>query len=160
MDVPQLISLSISILSLILAAIALHRSVRVKALDLRLELRKADNALRATVESLPSLLLYAKGSRSAVAAAMGAFKSGAMQIWMNEFESNLAAVKKLEQQLSAVGTDYSDLSDTKLEAKLVEVDALTIKANAIKQTYSASIAQDDRDRERLKDSVLARTRPT
>jgi hypothetical protein len=60
----------------VLGWISYRRSQRVKALDLRLELRKQVSDLRAVVEALPDLLNQSRASRTAVNAAMGVLKSG------------------------------------------------------------------------------------
>ena len=62
----------------------------MKALDLRLELRRADSDLRDLISSLPDKLTYAKRSREALAAATGGVRSGGMQKWIGEFESDLS----------------------------------------------------------------------
>jgi hypothetical protein len=57
--------------ALVLAWISYRRSQQVKALDLRLELRKQASDVRAAVSELPDLLEKSRASRIAVLGAMG-----------------------------------------------------------------------------------------
>src|SRR5690606_29924596 len=65
----------------IMGFISYRRSNKLKALDLRLELRKSLNDLYLDHENAESLIALANKSRRAVASAAGSFGSGRMQIW-------------------------------------------------------------------------------
>jgi hypothetical protein len=133
--------------------------VRVKALDLRLELRKAENELRACANALRELLDYAKRSHNAVSAAIGLGRSGGMQIWYGEWDSDSALVTSLLAKLPDADADYSRLSDTELEAKVIEVHALYLEATRLQDKYQAGIGADDKQREQIRADVRARTGP-
>jgi hypothetical protein len=122
------IALAISVASLFVTIVVYRRSVHVKVLDLRIELRKAHNALRALLESLPGLLSLAKGSRQRVMAATDGVQSGNMKAWANEWDVDSAELKKLQAEIPE-SADYAGLWDTELEEKLVAVDAWSIRAN-------------------------------
>src|SRR5450631_1535666 len=100
----------------VMGYVGYRRSVKVKALDLRLELKKAENELRYTASALPKLLEYAKQSHERVSAAIGLYKSGAMQAWHSEWDNDLALVASLLPRVPAADADYSKLSDPELEA--------------------------------------------
>jgi hypothetical protein len=155
----SIIALLISGVSLLVAGAAYRRSIHVKALDLRIELRKADNALRASVESLGGLLRLAKQSHERVMAATDGVHSGNMQIWFNEWQTDWTAFETLRAALPE-SADYSGFWDTELETKLIAVDALSIRANALRKKYDTSNAKDDVERGRIKDQIAARVLAT
>ena len=112
----------------IMGYVAYRRSEALKALDLRLELRKAENDLRSTVEEIIPLLEHAKQSRTAVASATGQLGSGALKKWFNEWEADLVTVRSLEAELPHANPDYASLNHSVLEEKLVVVHAIRTKA--------------------------------
>ena len=59
-----------------------------------------------------------RGSHERASAAIGLYKSGAMQIWHDEWDIDSAPVSAMLQKLPASGADYSSLSDSVLEAKV------------------------------------------
>ena len=61
----------------ILAALALHRTSQLKALDLRLELRRTESTLQSDIHDLIPLMESAKTSRTRLAAAQLCYHSGA-----------------------------------------------------------------------------------
>jgi hypothetical protein len=95
-----------------------RRVSQLKALDLRLELRKqevdADEALRA----LPALIKKSRESRFAVAAATGRLGSGAMDSFKNRIETDQAAVQALLGQLRPSADGYATLTHSELEDRL------------------------------------------
>jgi hypothetical protein len=60
-----------------------RRLQQIKALDLRLELRKQVSDVRAVVEALPDRLERSRASGSAVLAAMGALRSSTASRWIS-----------------------------------------------------------------------------
>src|SRR5216110_3048521 len=74
---------------------SLRRVRRMKALDLRLELRKADADARSISSELPELLEKADRSHMAVAAFDGSINSGAIGLWKSELAGDKAKVKAL-----------------------------------------------------------------
>src|ERR1035438_99375 len=104
------------------------RLQQIKALDLRLELRKLVSDVRADIEALPALLERARVSRSAVRAAMGrGQQSGDNVIWKAELENDLKTVQALACELPDAKETYQRSKPQKLENKLVEVHALVAK---------------------------------
>jgi hypothetical protein len=154
MDVSY-IALFVSVAGFITAVAAYRRSINVKTLDLRIELRKAENALRNTVDKLPDVLRSAKQSHERVMAATGMALSGNMQSWSNEFSVDWSEWTRLHDGLPEQ-QDYSGLRDTELEEKLIEVDKLAIRANALQKKYESSYAADDVMRGKLRDEAAAR----
>jgi hypothetical protein len=128
----------------------------LKALDLRLELRKTESDLRAAVHELPSFLEHAKKSRERVAAATGMRGSGALQQWTSDWEADLAAVRSLERELTDPDADYATATHRELESKLVDVHALASRAARVRDKYLQGLAADDGEREHIRADIRAR----
>lgn len=133
----------------VLGYIAYRRSDQLKALDLRLELRKNSSSLVSDANELLPLLGYAKRSKSAVAAATGMYKSGATEKWIGECDEDIAKVKALMDVLPNPDDQHLDLSPTDLETKLVEVHSLQDAVSRFRRKYDDSIATDDKDRAQI-----------
>jgi len=133
----------------VLGFIAYRRSDQLKALDLRLELRKSVTSLVAEANELLPLLEHAKKSKAAVAAAVGIYKSGATEKWIAECDADIVKVKVLLEKLPNPQDQYFDLSPTALETKLVEIHGLKETVSRYHKSYDESIATDDKDRARI-----------
>ena len=129
--------------------IAYRRSDQLKALDLRLELRKNSSSIFAEANELLTLLDYAKGSKSAVAAGTGMYKSGATEKWIGDCDEDIAKIKVLMEVLPNPDDQHLDLSPTDLETKLVEVHSLQDSVSRFRKKYDDSIAIDDKVRAQI-----------
>ncbi len=136
------VGMATGIAGAVMGFLAYRRSTQIKALDLRLELRKADDDLIATFENLDKLLSYANKSRERVAAATGGLDSGAMVLWKQEL---VADTKKLDE-LKAKHED--------LESKLVDVHRMQGAADALLGKYKSALASDDERRKELREGML------
>jgi len=140
----------------ILGYIAYRRTDQLKTLDLRLELRKSETNLIADGNELVSLIDYAKKSKMAVSSATGMLNSGAISIWTSEWEADRTTSVTLTEGLPSAKDDYSGLSPTELETKLVQVHALHSAIVRLKKKYEGSVAADDRAREQIKAAMNTR----
>lgn len=140
----------------ILGYIAYRRTDQLKTLDLRLELRKSETILIADGKELVPLLDYAKKSKIAVSAATGMRNSGAISNWTSEWEADRTSAITLTEGLPSANGDYSVLSPTELETKLVQVHALQSVIDRLKKKYAESVSADDRDREQIKSAMNKR----
>ncbi len=140
----------------ILGYVAYRRTDQLKTLDLRLELRKSETTLNAVGKELVPLLDYAKNSKKAVSAASGMLGSGAISKWISDWEADRTSAVTLTEGLPSTNDNYSDLSPTELEAKLVQVHSLQSAIDHLKKKYEESVAADDRDREQIKSAMNAR----
>lgn len=141
----------------VLGYISYHRSQQLKALDLRLELRKQVSDLRASVEQLPDLLQRSRQSRTAVLAATGLVRTGAFESWKTTWESDMAAALALAGDLPSASDNYQDSKPGDLEAKLVEVRALAFKALRLRDKYLGELAADDKEREHIRADARVRS---
>jgi len=133
----------------VVAVLALRRTSELKALDLRLELRRTESTLRSDIEDLIPLLGLAKKSRTRLAAAQGNFHSGATTDWQSQWDADLAEAKQLVGGASALDIDCSSFSQAELEARLVTVHKLQRQVTQLSGKYQSSLAADDSGREQL-----------
>lgn len=140
----------------ILGYIAYRRTDQLKTLDLRLELRKSETILIADGKELVPLLDYAKNSKMAVSAAAGMRNSGAILNWISEWETDRTSAVTLAEGLPSANDDYSGLSPTELETKLVQVHAIQSAIVRLKKKYEGSVAADDHDRKQIKAAMNTR----
>jgi hypothetical protein len=143
----------------IMGYIGYRHSRTMKALDLRLQLRKHESDFRACVERLPALLDLAKQSRTRVLAATGLGRSGNEQIFLQGWEADLLLVNALKSKLLEFDGNYST-SPTELETRIVEVHRFGSEAKELKAKYLAELATDDKSREQIRADVRARVAAT
>jgi hypothetical protein len=132
-----------------------RRSGQMKALELRIELKKAENSAREILDQLPALLDRAQASRTSVFVASGAFGSGNMVAWVKECDKDRVEVAALLKDLPVAGDDYRALSPDELESRLVSVDALKGKALHMRDKCRGTMAADENSRERLQATSVA-----
>ena len=119
-----------------------------KALDLRLELRKAESDVRAIVEELPDLMERANVSHRHVLAATGLARSGAMTAWIQDWNVHREALRLLKQEVLARSDNaHADgTNHAQLESRLVSVHTLTTKAKQLQTKYEDELRKDDGER--------------
>lgn len=115
-----------------------YRRRKGRGLDLCSEVRKEHESLRVAVGALPAQLKSAKRSRTAAAEAAGVLRSEALQQWQAELEIDLLEVELLASQLPAPDTEYRHLSDMELDIRLVEILALSLRADCLADKYGVS----------------------
>jgi len=142
----------------IMGYISYRRSNSVKALDLRLELRRAVSEIDADLSNLGKLMDHANKSRQRVAAATGRAQSGAMVLWDKGFAEDKAKLETLLGKAPSSSESYDSLSPTDLESKLVAAHKLQGEISQLKEKYHASLAADDEERKEIREDMRARTR--
>lgn len=128
---------------LVLGWINYRRFQQIKALDLRLELRKQVSDVRAVVEALPDVLERSRASHIAVLAAMGVSRSGASESWKAAWESDLKAAQGLACEVPDADETYQRSKHQNLETKLVEIHALATKAAGLRVAELCRISLGD-----------------
>ncbi|HTV85498.1 MAG TPA: hypothetical protein VME63_08830 [Dyella sp.] len=147
------VSLAGGIVGTISGCLAYRRTGQLKALDLRLELRKVDSELRNFFSPLSAKLDYAKRSRERIAAVTGGVQSGPMQKWLAEYNEDLSNFHRMEASLPTPSESYRSDAAATLESKLVMRHNLMIDAKALLAKYEASVVRDDKERESLRDAL-------
>lgn len=133
----------------VLATLAFRRTGKLKALDLRLELRRCERSLRAEASGIVQLLETAKGSHTRLGAAQGNYRSGAMQHWLTEWATDLAVAESLVQQVADLGTVNNAMSQAELETSLNAVQNLQHELTKISGKYTGTLSKDDVGRAQL-----------
>ena len=133
----------------IMGYISLQRLSKIKSLDLRLELKKAETQLILTVNDLPDLLTKAKRSREAISSAIGQLRSGGLKKWIQEWETDHISAKQMISILPNTDSDYTSNSQRDLETKLILIHQQSAKANALKEKYEIELERDEKQRDRI-----------
>lgn len=133
----------------VLAVLAFRRTGQLKALDLRLELRRCERSLRSDAGGIVQLLETAKASHTRLGAAQGNYRSGAMQHWLTEWATDLAVAESLVQQVAVLGTVNSAMSQAELETSLNAVQNLQHELAKLSGKYTDALSKDDVGRAQL-----------
>ena len=144
---------------LIVGIAAYIRSGRSRALDLRLEIHKAENATRALLDELPALIDHANSSRTSINIATGHLNTADQLRWNQTCQMDRSKVAALWGQLPERGVDYRRLPSEELEAALVAIDEVRVKAGRLREKYRGSMSADDRVRGRCATPASPRRMP-
>ena len=126
-----------------------RRANEVKALDLRLELRRTAVDARAIVGGLPSLLEQANISRRNTFVARGLQGSTMVAEWTKSWNADWKEVTSLKGELPASDNDQTAIDDHReLESRLVSIHRLVNRANQLRTKYEEELARDERLRDR------------
>ena len=139
----------------VLGHIGFRRSAEIKALDLRIELRKAISVVFEDLQELPTIHDRAKKSHAAVAAASGSFYSGEMERWTAQWEADGKSIEAFDTGLAELNVDHSQDDHTKLEAGLVEAHSLLTSVGRLRSRLEASLAADDCQRDHIREDRRA-----
>ena len=135
--------------------VAYRRSNTLKALDLRIELKKSVNSAYIDHERAVELVENADKSRKAIASAMGMFHSGRMKLWSDNLAKDKRAIEKSVSELPCPNEDYKSLTAMQLETKIVEIHRLQTKVTLLVEKYTKEIANDDEGRKFLREQARA-----
>ena len=136
----------------------LHQ-LRSSQLDhVRIELRKAVVDLSESSRQLHELMAEADASRQAVASARGYLKSGSMEKWKKEIQSDMSESVELITQVPTSATNFVDLNAQALESHLIAVYRLQSGINSLKEKYESSLRSDDEQRRQIAEDN-GRSRP-
>ena len=121
-----------------------RRANAVKALDLRLELRKAVSDARSGVQALPKLMGESMRSRRATLSARGVLIGEEMRVWEKSYSADLKEVDSLNDELPSNAEDHARMNDhAQLESSLVNVHRLTRRIDALTMKYEKELAKDE-----------------
>ena len=140
----------------IMGYLSYRKAGAIKSLELRLELMKVGVEVFQKANDLDALFARAKHSRDAVAAATGMYKSGAREKWMQQFAADEESLATINEAVDDPNVDYSKSTLPQLEKATGELHALRVIVEGISGRYVASINEDDRSREFLRDQAHAR----
>ncbi|TKF79829.1 hypothetical protein FCV62_07405 [Vibrio kanaloae] len=124
---------------------------QVKSLDLRIELRRTINEIRALLLEASILLPKAFKSRLAVHSATGKLRSGATANWHTEHKKDLKLLEEISERFSRAEKIINVDSYETLEQKLDSIDQLKREIAPIVSKYQDSLKDDDKVRERIRE---------
>lgn len=120
-----------------------HRVSTIKALDLRLELKKAFNDLDRLRRGLEEFLDSVNQSHEAVMSARGQLSGGAGQIWRKDFADDKATLRRLLGLAPHVQGEYEKLSPSELEAQLVILHRSHGDLKGLREKFERLLEKDD-----------------
>lgn len=141
----------------IMGYFSLRRTGEIKALELRLELVKAAGDVFQKIDSVGDLLVQAKKSRDAVAAATGMYHSGAREAWQRQHEADHESLDSINESFDELNVDFSEFSMRELEKAISEMYALRTFLDGIARRNAQSIAEDDLKRESIRSQIPVRS---
>ncbi|KXU89128.1 hypothetical protein CI15_08755 [Paraburkholderia monticola] len=145
----------------IMGVVSIRRTTQIKALDLRLELRKASADLCHLFRGLRELIDEADRSRVRVLDVTGGttrrnratgrdiIVPSARDVWSDQVNADRAKVGELEALMPDTKAGYAGLPHETLETKLVEVHSLQTQVSALAEKYKAALAKDDNTRREI-----------
>jgi hypothetical protein len=139
----QNIIVSAVIVGALLAYAAFGRFKKSPGGDLRSEVCEERESLRAVIETLPAQLEMAKQSPEGSAESI--------RQRLSELEVDLLEAKLLGVELPDI--DYADLSAGELELRLIEILALSMRANALAEKYPVPDELESPENAELADAV-------
>lgn len=137
--------------------IGYRRTNALKALDLRLEVRRTENTMRQEINQLVPVMEHSKRSRKALSAAQGRYQSGAMSAWLGEWESDLAAARTVESDAGLLDVEHATLTESQLEDRLVKLHRTQLQIRQLLKKYQDGLAEDDVGREHVRLDNAQRT---
>ncbi|HEU0277133.1 MAG TPA: hypothetical protein VFQ95_04870 [Rhodanobacteraceae bacterium] len=123
---------------LVLAILAFRRTGQLKALDMRLELRRCYRLLRSDAEGIAAFLKGAKGQYLQALANMGNYQSSAKQQWLTEWGADFVHAEAFAKQVASFEMRAQSNSQAQLEAQLNAVQDLQHQLGAIASKYGAA----------------------
>mgnify|MGYP001188347961 CR=1 FL=1 len=126
----------------VMGHIAFSKSKKHKTLDLRLELQKSVNTFTDDRSQLRELIKESDISKQGIARAQGWSKSGRMDKWKRDVESDKNKVDTLTSESLDGSNDFQKLNERQLETRLVKVHSLQKSIDELKQKYKDSIDED------------------
>lgn len=140
----------------VMGYLSYRKTNEIKALELRLEIMKTGVEVFQKAEDLADLLARAKKSRNAVAAAMGTRQSGAYEKWDRQHTADEESLNSICELVDQLNVDYSKAPLRELENAIGEIHGLRTIVMGITERYLGSIAEDDRNREFIREQAHAR----
>lgn len=138
-----------------------RRANAMKALDLRLELRRTVSDARSSVEALPKLMADANLSRRAMLNARGMSRSGIMTVWEKSYTADLKQVAALNDELPGEAEEYAKMNDhAGLEVRLIRIHSLARRIADMTTKYERELAKDEAGRNAPRIDIRNRPGPT
>lgn len=141
---------------MVMGFLGYRRSNDIKALDLRLELRKGLADAHLTASTVSTLVDSADRSRQSVLAATGRYQSGIRVAWEASVATDRTDIERLVTSLRDQTADFTEMPAEALEAEIVAVHRIKAALDSLASKYRDELAKDDRERARLQQEAAAR----
>lgn len=138
----------------VLGYVGYRQSREMKALDLRLQLGRAENETRSALDGLPATIELGRQSRQNVSAAAG--RTGASQAWVNYCAEDLRLIEGLKAKLPPDGIDYATVTPDQLAAEIVRLHQVGLQVSRLVDKYRAAMEEDERLRDQIRIDIRAR----
>ncbi|MGY5453204.1 hypothetical protein ACVFI8_20005 [Agarivorans sp. MS3-6] len=135
----------------IVASLSLKKTREIKALDLRLTLKKNVNEFRSLLIETEELLPKIDNSRKRVFSATGKLGSGERKKWEMDFEKDTDSLEVISNTFQRAEKDLDTESYNGLEHKLDSLNQLKYRLDSIYKKYSDAYQDDEKTRARIKD---------
>lgn len=123
--------------------VGMRRTDRHKAMDLRVQLTREETSLVRAVESIPDLIRREERSRQFELARRSMLLSSVHADAQAKFAAQQARLVTLQEDVHGMAGDVSALSLRALEARLIRVHDVKIRADELIEECLESIAGDD-----------------
>jgi hypothetical protein len=145
------VGMATGIIGAFTGVIGYRKASSLKSLDLRLELKKETHNALTDVQQIEELINKANKSRQAVAAARGMFKSGMMEKWKADVETDKAQLATLLNKAPDPEENFEKCSQGVLESKLVELHKFQTEVKDLKEKYISEYQKDDEERKQIRE---------
>ncbi|NLD37823.1 MAG: hypothetical protein GX654_13230 [Desulfatiglans sp.] len=142
----------------ILGCMSYKKSNQIKALDLRIELKRALANTVYDFKKLNDQMTQGNKSRIAVSSAIGAFRSGMMEKWKKEFENDQETSYELSKEIPDENTDYDTLNTKGLETELIKLHRIQRRIQTLTEKYDAAMEWDNEQRKHLREDRIERAK--
>lgn len=145
------VGMATGIIGALTGVIGYLKARSIKSLDLRLELKKETHNARTDVHQIEYLINKANKSRHAVASAKGFLRSGMMEKWKVDIETDKIQLDALLKKTPGSEESFEKYSQGVLESKLVELHKFQTAVNELKDKYIAEYQKDDEERKQIRE---------
>ncbi|MBX3905260.1 hypothetical protein QZM25_32185 [Burkholderia contaminans] len=153
--VTGLVGMMTGISGAVMGYLGYRRSNQIKALDLRLALRKDLGEARESITTLRQLMADAEASRKATLAARGLGRSGAMVVWEQTLETDRAEVTKISAAILLEGTNFAAMSEKQLESEIIAAHKIKTGLSTLVEKYRGELATDADSRQQIGQQATA-----
>lgn len=122
----------------------------MKALDLRLEISRVFDNLDIVLSGIDGYLDYVRQSHLAVFSATGRLRSGEMETFEKDFESDKARLRGLLGTQPRRDADYGRYTPSELEAVIASTHTFQVQISSLREKYQQILASDDECRKEIR----------
>ncbi|WP_369064596.1 hypothetical protein [Burkholderia gladioli] len=126
-----------------------RRSNQIKALDMRVALRKDLAEAWGIIATLRMLMTEANASRQGTLAVRGLGRSGNWVAWEQNLADDRAELEEIAATTRGEDSNFSVLSEGQLETELVTIHKVKATLSTLMEKYRGEIAADDEHRRQI-----------